>query len=248
MREIEYDPVKQYRSLAPVHQEQPYTTGDNPLREAGHHPVPQERETLLAVLRATESTMVEFPYLSYRFGHRGRRFGDSDGGWLVTMADLGAVLMEEQVEWLGSVCASRGLPRLLLARHLELLAKELTLLADIPREHCLLLQQAGGRLRRMIDEKIPPSRRRQQRQVLSQSLGLAPDDYACYELIELLASALVDDDHGLEGASHSLLSWFTDGRRFSPTWTRAVRTVRFDRGDVGPAGFSHGSAPYFQGK
>ena len=50
--------------------------------EAGNHPVPQDTQVLLAVLRASERCLAEFPYFMCRYGQRGRRFADTDGAWL----------------------------------------------------------------------------------------------------------------------------------------------------------------------
>ncbi|MEZ4239145.1 MAG: hypothetical protein R3F59_23930 [Myxococcota bacterium] len=101
--------------------------------EAGAHPITADPRALRAALRAGERTWHAFPYYALRYGERGHRYMRSDSGWLARIAedDDGTVL--RQVWWLGGLLASRGMPRCLLAAHLEHLADALDDAAAGPR-------------------------------------------------------------------------------------------------------------------
>ncbi|MBF0529015.1 MAG: biliverdin-producing heme oxygenase, partial [Deltaproteobacteria bacterium] len=94
--------------------------------EAGNHPVTQDPGEIAAVLRATDRCLAKYPYFTYRYGERGRRFTDSDGAWLAALLDLDERKMLDQILWLGRVLSSRGMPRFLLQRPLEIVHEEPT--------------------------------------------------------------------------------------------------------------------------
>lgn len=64
-----------------------------------------------------------FPYFAWRYGERGRRFGRSDAGFLVTLLELDEATARAQVQWLAGVLAPRGMPSLLLEVQLESLGR-----------------------------------------------------------------------------------------------------------------------------
>ena len=157
-----------FGALYPVNQEALRTlvTSLNP--EAGSHPIPSDPRELQAAVRAGERCWQRFPYFSQRYGHRGEKFTSSDSAWLVTLAEYDQARVHQQVAWLGQVLAARGMPRLLLETHLELLYEELTSavpekqaayqklwnaarqLAETRRRHCGRgpVAKVGGELRR----------------------------------------------------------------------------------------------------
>lgn len=199
--------------------------GLNP--EGGAHPAPQDERDVLAVLRATERSLAEFPYFLYRYGQRARRFADSDGAWLATLPDLGAEAMQAQTDWLGRTLAARGMPRLLLARHLEVLAEELAAARPDQVERSSLLVQVAGRMRRNLEARLPRSLLKRRVIDLERACGRRRD-FACAEAISLLASAAVDEADGLTGAATSLLSWLADPNRFPQPWIDALHAALAD--------------------
>src|SRR5688500_13777491 len=92
---------------------------------AGTHPVTGDPSELEAARAAADRALEEFPYYLERYGERARLFGASDGAWLATLRDRDRDEIGREVLWLGSVLASRGMPRWLLERHLEVLHEEL---------------------------------------------------------------------------------------------------------------------------
>jgi len=219
--------VQAFEAIWPLDRENMTFTVSALNPEAGTHPVPQDARDLLAVLRATERCLTEYPYFLYRYGLRGRRFGDADGAWLAILPDLGSDALLDQVNWLAGVLASRGMPSLLLARHMEILAEELLWARPHQTRRSSLLAQCAGRLRAPLDARLPRNLLQARIAAMRQAVPGANDahDFACAEAVHLLASAVADEARGLSGAESSLLDWLMDPRRFPETWTRAVRVA-----------------------
>ena len=198
--------------------------------DSGDHPVPQDPAVLRVVLHTTDRVLTDYPYILYRYGDRGRRFTDADGGWLVTLPELGEASMAGQLNWLRTVLSSRGVPHILVARHLQLLADELSSTA-YDRAYLPLLSGAAERIYRSVDERVPPELRMQQQSVLYRSLGPGSGDprgdMRCRETAELIASAVVDRDLGVEDAVDAVVGCLADRNRSSDTWVDSVLdTVR----------------------
>lgn len=108
-----------FECLYPFSEEETTLTAMTLNPEAGSHSIVQDPDLLAIALKAGRKTWRQFPYLAYRFGERGKRFTDSDSGWIVGLTELPASTMAKQVDWLGRVLASRGIPRYVLERHLQ---------------------------------------------------------------------------------------------------------------------------------
>jgi heme oxygenase len=191
--------------------------------EAGAHPVPDDPGEIEAALHAGQRCWLEYPYFAWRFGERGRRYTNSDGAWLVTLAARDQTVINAQVEWLGVVVASRGIPRILLQRHLELLYEELMTRMPAQRgadyRKLLIAADHLAEQRRAVisDADLDAIRNR-----FEQAIG--PDWRTRLPGIgSLLVSAVTDQRHGILRAVSSLESWLTDPERFPPHWIAAVR-------------------------
>jgi hypothetical protein len=96
----------------------------NPLNpEAGDIPAPVDRADLAAAAHAADVLWRAVPYFAFRYGARGRTFGRSDSGYLVTLAALSEDMMRHQLHWLAQLLAARGMPSILLEHQLELLGR-----------------------------------------------------------------------------------------------------------------------------
>ncbi|NCC24945.1 MAG: biliverdin-producing heme oxygenase [Deltaproteobacteria bacterium] len=198
-------------------------TGLNP--EAGNHAVPQDRRDLEAVLRATDRCLAEHPYFMLRYGLRGLRFSDADGAWLATLPGLGAETTRSQVDWLAGVLAARGIPRILLARHLEILSEELSEARPDRDGHRHLLAAEADRLR--VETGWAKADLEGYVRRMEQRLGWK-EDFFCREAVQLLASAMADEASGLKQAVSSLTVWLADPSRFSREWVENVTFILAD--------------------
>ena len=199
---------------------------------AGSHPVTSDPRELEAARRAGNASVAEFPYYLERFGERGRRFGTSDGAWLVTLCGFGAEHLRGQVLWLGTVLASRGMPRWLLERHLEVLHGELVrALPENADRYAALLDAAallrGLRRARLAEEDFLE---------LAEDFAARADPGLAERLPgmgAILAAAVADEADGLAGAVRSVEEWAADRAAFPESWTSAVRaTIAGARGRV----------------
>jgi hypothetical protein len=197
---------------------------------AGWHPIASTPEEMEAAHRATERSLREHPYYLARFGERGRLFGGSDGGWLVSLCRGEPEFVERQVLWLGHVLASRGMPRRLLQRHLEILHDEL--LRTLPPNGYPALLGAAERLRAAQEPHLPEADAR----ALAAGFDAAADPEWVARLPDMgriLAAAVADEAAGIAGAATSVEEWAADGRRFPERWVGAVgRTLASARETV----------------
>ena len=199
---------------------------------AGSYPVTSDPRELEAARRAGNASVAEFPYYLERFGERGRMFGASDGAWLVSLCGYGAEHVRGQVLWLGTVLASRGMPRWLLERHLATLHGELVRALPENAERYAVLLDAAATLRGL----------RQARLAEEDFRALAEDFAARAEpaLVQrmpamgaILAAAVADEADGLAAAVRSVEEWAANREAFPESWTSAVRaTVAAARGRV----------------
>lgn len=192
--------------------------------DAGDHPICSDPLELQAALRAGERSWRRFPYYERRYAERGQRFTRSDSAWLVAIAQHDLKVVERQIEWLGLVLASRGMPRWLLELHLETLHAELA--AALPgreRSYATLLG-AARRLREQrlahLDEAVFTT--------LSTAFARQVGDEWDARLPEtgaLLVAAVSDERADIARAVTSIVGWMTDPSRFPTLWIEAVHST-----------------------
>jgi hypothetical protein len=163
--------------------------------EAGNYPITEDPRELRAAQAAGTRCLQEIPYVAQRYGERGRRFTDSDGAWLCT---LKGVAVTRQVFWLGRVLAGRGMPRIVLERHIEILVEELR--KAVPGGDYSSLEEAGKALKRERQAHFSEER--------GQELARAfPYDGS---LARLLIAAVADEKAGVVNSVESLMEWLTE--------------------------------------
>ena len=186
-----------------------------PNPEAGAHPMPRDPIELAAGAEAAARSWMEFPYFELRFAERGRRFATSDTGWLITLCSIEKRAALSQINWLGNVLASRGMPQFLLERHLRHLHD--ALIAALPhRRKQYAILQTGARVlerarRAQIDERAFRELAQSFRGQEVEMMGV------------LLVSAVADEGNGIRNAVTSIETWACDAERFKPSWIDAVR-------------------------
>ncbi|HEX7240361.1 MAG TPA: hypothetical protein VF263_08860 [Longimicrobiaceae bacterium] len=191
---------------------------------AGWHPVTSDPEEVEAARRAGEASLREFPYYVERYGERGRFFAASDGAWLVNLAAGGGEYVERQVLWLGTVLASRGMPRWLLERHLELLHDELGRARPRDAGRYRPLLDAAALLRGLRERRIPPAVFRGL--ALEFAARVGPEwSRRLPGMGGILAAAVADEADGIANAVASVEPWATDPTVFPPIWVAAVRAT-----------------------
>ena len=190
--------------------------------EAGNHLVPADPREIAAALEAGRLCRAEFPYFEARYGERGRRFTDSDAAWLASLAGLSSPLIIAQVAWLGSVLASRGMPRVTLERQLLYLHEELVAADKSKQGEYAKLLEAVSWLEKERTGHIPE----QTCASLCGDFARETDDEldrAMKGTGELIVSAVSDEKAGIAAAVVSLVEWLTDPARFAAPWCDAVR-------------------------
>ena len=191
--------------------------------DAGSHAVTADPLELAAIERAAERSWAASPYIEQRYGERGRRFTRSDSGWIATLPDLPQDAVDRQLRWLGVLLASRGMPRLLLEEHLEVLAEELAVaLPDRAAAYEKLRVGAAG-LRRERESHLPAAQLEQLAGTFRQRLPPHLPD----EIREgvLIGAAVADERAGIAQAVDSLLAWLADPAHFPARWCTAVDLV-----------------------
>jgi hypothetical protein len=190
-------------------------------RDAGGHPITTDPDALRAALRAAEASWEEFPYYAWRYGEHGRHFAWSDSAWLVTLSAQAEEAVWRHVSWLGRLLAARGMPRLMLERHLRVLHQELV------RAKPAHPEGPGVLLR--VSERMAAERRRHLEDSELHALGADFDARVGSEwsrrlrgMGELLGAAVADECGGVAHAVSSLATWMCEPSRFPAPWLHAV--------------------------
>lgn len=188
---------------------------------AGGYPITDDPRELEAARRAAERSLREYPYYEARYGENAMRFGHSDGAWIALLAHDIQRGVDEQVRWLGHVLACRGMPRLLLERHLEILHEELAAAVPEERSRYEKLQRAAETLRAQRRAVLSDQAMRELADGFDTSVG---DEWSARlpRAGEILAAAAVDERLGIPEAAGSVERWMTDPERFPPLWIDAV--------------------------
>lgn len=153
-----------------------------------------------------------------------RSGADRDTAWLATLVRHSQRRVNAQTAWLGEVLASRGIPRILLERHLVVLTEELRRVDTIRAEDADKLSVAAETLAARRRAWIEDTQLARITRTFEQGL-----DDAWRERLpncaEIIASAVADEADGLTEAVSSTLGWLTDAERFPQTWIAAVESA-----------------------
>jgi len=199
---------------------------------AGSHLITPDLREQAASVRAGDRSVAEFPYYVERYGERGRLFGHSDSAWIARLATCSDAEMDEQVDWLSTVLASRGMPRWLMVRHLRTLYEELCASAPERAQKYEALLQTADRLAAKLAAVLP--------EAVAERLGREFESRVDAEwrmrlphMGRILVAAVVDEHLGLANAVPTVLAWAADGERFPATWVDAVHaTIAAARGAI----------------
>jgi len=191
--------------------------------EAGTHVISADPAEQSAAEAATRRSWREFPYYARRYGERGWRFSLSDSGWISTLCDLPPVAAREQIRWLGGLLASRGMPLVLLERHLFHLHDEMLQAYPDRSARYAALQRSAAGLREARFAQIP-----------EEKFALLAADFEAHvkncpgrvvNMGTVLVGAVADELGGTAKAVETVMEWACDEAVFSPEWISAVQDV-----------------------
>ena len=217
-----------YNSLYPLSEKEKsyHVTRINP--EAGDHPIPDDEREIQAALKASDKSWDVFPYYEHRYGQRGKKFSDSDMCWLATLTDLDPDDLHNQISWIGRVLATRGMPRIMLVHTLRHLHEDLASAVPEKAEAYGKLLRAADALEEERKAIIPDSAFRALSDEFNEAAG--SELAQMYRNAgDLLLSAVVDEQSGIQGAVPALSDWMTDPNRFPERWIAAVNAA-IDKG------------------
>jgi heme oxygenase len=187
--------------------------------DAGTHAVPDDLREIEAALRAGERSYREVAYYPARYGERGLGFIRSDSAWLVTLTREDEQHLLRQIDWIGRVLASRGMPRILLEQHLQMLHEALIRSKPSGSYGGLLKAAAVLREERLaslpnFDALVDAFAARFESQIIPGR-----------EAATLLAAAAADEQRGIPLAVQSLSKWLLDPARFSAGWIETANEL-----------------------
>lgn len=182
----------------------------NPLNPAtGDVPVPEDRREIDAALRAGKLSLRIFPYLTWRYGERGRKFTQSDSAWLVWLTRHDQELVYQQITWLRSVLSSRGMPSWILDVHLTVLSRQLMRTVPENEQKYRSLTTSATRLRHAREDKISPARVERLVSEFAVTLRHGPS-LLLTGTARLILAAVADEKLGVKNAVGSLVAWLLD--------------------------------------
>jgi hypothetical protein len=189
--------------------------------DAGRHEIVADATLLRAGVRASQRSYDATPYYRLRYGGRGARFASTDTAWLISLADHDEEQAVRHVRWLARVLASRGMPSVLLERHLGALTAELRAVAG---------DGAAGPLPAAADDLATTRRRHVEDSLLARADAWAEQalgaDLPFRGTGLLLAAATADVLAGVTADDRPLVGWLTYPERLRPEAAEAVHAVR----------------------
>ena len=196
-----------------------HATGINP--EAGSHPMPDDEREIEAALLASNRAWDAFPYYQLRYGRRGKAFSDSDTCWLATLTQFPQERVQQQIDWLCRLLATRGMPSVMMEYTLKFLSEELTKIQSQEKERYMKLAVAADILEKRRLEHISID----DIKVICSGFDkrINYDKSAKYKnLCFMLISAVVDEKIVAEGTIDALLDWFTANEKFSKSEVETI--------------------------
>jgi hypothetical protein len=188
--------------------------------EAGETPAPSDPIDVAIAEHSARVIWRAFPYFARRYGARGARFGRSDAGYLLTLADVAEDFALSQIVWLAKLLGARGMPSILLEYQLEHLAR---LAARQQRPSEPRLRWLAAHLRRGRLEVLDVHVLAECELLCRSASGARPERRGAGCLI---ASAVADGALGLGTHDQALVRWFGDTDPDDGAWSRACAAVR----------------------
>jgi hypothetical protein len=190
--------------------------------EAGHHALPDDVRELAAAFGASDASFKAVRYYAERFGERGVRFSRSDSCWLATLARSSSSEAHKHIRWLGRVLSNRGMPEILLERHLFTLHDALCAAVPERADEYAVLCEVASALAEARASAMPEAAARALSERFVRDVGRTSGPIEPHEASLLLCSAVADLRNGAPRAVASLASFLGDAKRFGTRWAAAV--------------------------
>lgn len=188
--------------------------------EAGEVPAPTDPRDQALVEQSAKIIWRAFPYFAWRYGARGRSFGRSDAGYLMTLQSLDEAVARQQVTWLAGVLAPRGMPSVLLEYQLESLGR-LQRRSGAPGENrfiALASELRAARLSALSTAVFAEC----ERSCWAAARGLTQRRGAGF----LIAAAVADRAIGLGEHDEALVRWLSEAEPVELPWSSACASAR----------------------
>lgn len=188
--------------------------------EAGSTPSPASARERELVECSAAIIWRAFPYFSWRYSVRGRAFGRSDAGYLVTLLDFNEPTSRTQVAWLADVLATRGMPSILLEYQLESLGR--TWKRESLEGSIRFLEHAAELRAARLSALGPQAFAACERLCAAAARGDARRRGAGI----LIAAAVADWANGLGAHVDPLINWLVDAATDDVAWSAACGDAR----------------------
>lgn len=194
----------------------------NPLNSAaGSVPFPDDPKEIAAALKASRVLWRAYPYLGFRWGVSGQRFGHSDCAYYLTLMGYDQKTIDRQVFWVAEMLSQRGLPSLLVEQQLPILARFAGHAMCNPARYQPLCITAS-RLQERRTSILEPGDHAHIADTFAKNAGFPAHRIARGTGL-LIASAAADEAAGVKNAVASLAEWFENPNVFDRHWISAVR-------------------------
>jgi hypothetical protein len=183
--------------------------------EAGMTPFPIDPLEVAVTEAAARLIWRACPYFGWRYAERGRRFGLSDAGFIVTLAQLPIPTIEQQLDWLVRLLAPRGMPGVLMEVQLRIFERVGRRAGWTARAPLTLVARRRSQARASVlsDETLHECEMsfRAATQGLPHAFGTG----------HVLAGVVADAAMGISQQEDALLRWLIDNGPSQPEWRQA---------------------------
>jgi hypothetical protein len=157
------------------------------------------------------------PYFEWRYGERGRKFGRSDAGFIVTLAQLPMSTIDQQLDWLVRLLAPRGMPGVLMEMQLQILERVGRRAQWTARTNLTLIAQRRSQARASV---LPDAALRECELSFRAATRGLPHAFGTGHV---LAGVVADAVMGISDQEEALLRWLIENGPSQPEWRQACR-------------------------
>lgn len=185
--------------------------------EAGMTPFPIDPLEVAVTEAAAKLMWRACPYFEWRYGERGRKFGRSDAGFIVTLAQLPVPTIEQQLDWLARLLAPRGMPGVLLEDQLRILERVGHRAQWTARARLTLVAQRRSEARASVLSDAALHECEMSFRAATQGLPHA------FGTGHVIAGVVADAAMGISDQQDAIMRWLVEHGPSRPEWRQACR-------------------------